>query len=97
MFEIYYELTEGQIEVKKELIRAIDETIATRRIVKEMKPKVGFYCPCKVEGRHIATIWEEDQWTLLCTNKNDVIQHTPENSSHPCWSWFASTHGKYNL
>ena len=62
-----------------------------------MKPKVGFYCPCKVEGRHIATIWEEDQWTLLCTNKNDVIQHTPENSSHPCWSWFASTHGKYNL
>ena len=97
MFEIYYELTEGQIEVKKELIRAIDEAITTRRIVKEMQPEVGFYCPCIVDGTHIATIWDEDQWILYCTSKEDVIHYSPENSSHPCWSLFESTHGKYNL
>ena len=97
MFEIQYELTEGQIEVKNELIIAINETIATRRIVKEMQPEVGFYCPCKVGGTHVATIWVEEKLTLYCTSKEDVIHYTPENSSHPCWSWFTSTHGKYNL
>ena len=55
VFKIHYDFTKDHVEVKKELIRAIDETITTR-IVKEMQPKVGFYCPCKVEGRHIATI-----------------------------------------
>ena len=97
MFEVHYELTEGQIKVKKELIRAINETIVTRRIVKEMQPEVGFYCPCKMEGTHVATIWEEEKLTLYCTSKEDIIHYTPENSSHPCWSWFTSTHGKYNL
>ena len=91
VFEVHYKFTKDQVEVKKELIRAIDETITTRRIVKEMQPEVGFYCPCKVEGKHVATIWEEDQWTLYCTSKQNVISHTPENSSHPCWSWFEST------
>ena len=91
VFMIYYEFTQDRVKVKKELIRAIDETITTRKIVKEMQPEVGFYCPCKMEGRHIATIWEEDQWTLYCTCKEDVIPHTSENSSHPCWSWFEST------
>ena len=91
VFKICYEFTQNRIEVKKELIKAINETITTRRIVKEMQPEVGFYCPCKVEGRHIAIIWEENQWTLYCTSKEDVIHYTPENSSHSCWSWFEST------
>ena len=91
LFKIYYKFTQDCIEVKKELIIAINETITTRRIVKEMQPEVGFYCPCKVGGSHIATIWDEDQWTLYCTSKKDVIHYTPENSSHPCWSWFEST------
>ena len=82
------------MELKKELIRAIDETITTRRIVKEMHPEVGFYCLCKVKGTHIATIWEEENWTLLCSNKQSFIQHIPENNSHPCWSWFESAHCK---
>ena len=86
-FEVCCELIDDQVEVKKELIRAINETIATR-IVKEMEPEIGFYCPCKVETTHVATIWEEDKWTLYCTSKEDVIQLIPENSS--CWSWFES-------
>ena len=89
VFEVCCELTDDQVEVKKELIRAINETITTRRIVKEMQPEVGFYCPCKVEATHVATIWEEDKWTLYCTSKEDVIQILPENSF--CWSWFEST------
>ena len=88
VFEVHCELTEDQVEVKKELIRAIDETITTRRIVKEMEQEIGFYCPCKVETTRVATIWEEDKWTLYCTSKDDVIQLIPENSS--CWSWFES-------
>ena len=93
VFEIHYEFTDDQVEVKKELIRAIDETITTRRIVKEIQPEVGFYCPCKMEGTHVATIWDEDKWSLFCTSKEDVIRCTRENGSHPCWSWFESTHG----
>ena len=91
VFKIYYKFIQDCIEVKKELMRAINETITTRKIVKEMQPEVGFYCPCNVDGTHIATIWDEDQWTLYCTYKEDVIHYTPENSSHPCWSWFDST------
>ena len=59
-----------------------------------MQIEVGFYCPCKVGGTHIMTIWEEDKWTLLCLNKQNFTQHTPENNSHPCWSWFESARGK---
>ena len=88
VFEVHCELTEDQVEVKKELITAINETITTRRIVKEMQPEVGFYCPCKVEATHVATIWEKDKWTLYCTSKEDVIQVIPENSFF--WSWFES-------
>ena len=88
VFEVCCELTDDQVEVKKELIRAINETITTRRIVKEMQPEVGFYCPCKVEATHVATIWEEDKWTLYCTSKDDVIQLIQENSF--CLSWFES-------
>ena len=91
VFKIHYKFTQDCIEVKKELIIAINETITTRKIIKEMQPEVGFYCPCNVDGTHIATIWDEDQWTLYCTYKEDVIHYTPENSSHPCWSWFDST------
>ena len=94
LFEVRCELTEDQVEVKKELITAIDETITTRRIIKEMQPEVGFYCPCTVdpEATHVATIWEEDKWTLYCTSKENVIQLIPENSF--CWSWFESiNHG----
>ena len=80
MFKIHYDFTKDCVEVKKELIRAINETITTRRIVKEMQLEVGFYCPYKVEDRHIATIWEEDQWTLYCTSKKDVICNTPEKT-----------------
>ena len=94
VFKIHYELIEDQVELKKELIRAINDTTITRRIFKEMQPEVGFYCPCKVEAVHVATIWDEDQWTLYCTCKKDVIYYTPEYSSHPCWSWFESAHGK---
>ena len=94
VFEIHYEFTDNQVEIKKELIRAIDETITTRNFVKEMQPEVGFYCPCKMEGTHVATIWDEDKWSLFCTSKENVIRCTRENGSHPCWSWFESTHGK---
>ena len=93
VFEIHCEFTEDQFEVKKELFRAINETITTRRISKEMQPEIGIYCPCKVEGTHVATVWDEDKWTLFCTSKKDVIRCTQENGSHPCWSWFESTHG----
>ena len=98
LFEIHCEFSKDQVEVKKDLVNAINETIITRQIIKEMQPKVAFYCPCEVEGKHVATVWEEDKWTLLCSNKQNVIQHTPENSSHPCWSWFESTNdGMYNI
>ena len=91
MFEIHCEISKDQVEVKKDLVNAINETITSRQIIEEMRPKVAFYCPCKVEGKHVATIWEEDNWTLLCTSKQNVIPHTPENSSQSCWSWFEST------
>ena len=91
VFKIHCEFSKDQVEVKKDLVNAINETITTRQIIKEMQPKVAFYCPCEMEGTHIATVWEEDKWTLLCSSKQNVIQHTPENSSHPCWSWFEST------
>ena len=91
LFEIHCEFSKDQIEVKNDLVNTINETITSRQIIKEMQPKVAFYCPCEVEGTHIATVWEEDKWTLLCSSKQNVIQHTPENSSHPCWSWFEST------
>ena len=94
VFEIHCEFSKDQVDVKKDLVDAINETITTRQIIKEMQPKVAFYCPCEVEGTHIATVWEEDKYTLLCTSKQTVIPHTSENSSHPCWSWFESTHGK---
>ena len=89
VFEVHCELTEDQVEVKKELIKAINETITTRRIVKEMEPEVGFYCPCKVEATHVATIWEEDKWTLYCTSQEDVIQLIPTQNSF-YWSWLES-------
>ena len=91
VFEIHCEFSKDQVEVKKDLVDTINETITTRQIIKEMQPKVAFYCPCEMEGTHIATVWEEDKWILLCSSKQNVIQHTPENSSHPCWSWFEST------
>ena len=91
VFKIHCEFSKDQVEVKKDLVNAINETITSRQIIKEMQPKVAFHCPCEMEGTHIATVWEEDKWTLLCSSKQDVIQHTPENSSHPCWSWFEST------
>ena len=91
VFEIHCEFSKDQIEVKNDLVNTINETIATRQIIKEMQPKVAFYCPCEVEGTHIATVWKEDSWTLLCSSKLKVIPHTPENSSHLCWSWFEST------
>ena len=98
VFEIHCEFSKDQVEVKKDLVDAINETITTRQIIKEMQPKVAFYCPCEVEGKHIATVWEEDKYTLLCSSKQNVIQHTPENSSHPCWSWFGSTNdGIYSI
>ena len=95
MFEVHCEVTKDQSEVKKELIKAIEDTIEKRMIITEVQPEVGFYCPCEMEGTHIATIWEEDKQILFCTNKEDVIQCTPENSSHFCWSWFESVHGKF--
>ena len=94
MFEIHCEFSKDQVEVKKDLVNAINKTITSRQIIKEMRPKVAFYCPCEEKSTHIAKVWEEDNWTLLCTSKQDIIQRTPKNSSHPCWSWFESTHGK---
>ena len=94
VFEIHCEFSKDQVEVKKDLVNAINKTITSRQIIKEMRPKVVFYCPCEEKSTHIATVWEEDNWTLLCTSKQDIIQRTPKNSSHPCWSWFESTHGK---
>ena len=91
VFEIHCEISKDQVEVKKDLVNAINETITTRQIIKEMRPKVAFYCPCEVEDTHIATVWEEDKWTLLCSSKQNVIPHTSKNSSHSCWSWFEST------
>ena len=90
-FEIHCEFSKDQVEVKKDLVNAINETITSRQIIEEMRPKVAFYCPCEGKSTHIATVWEEDKWTLLCTKKQNVISHTPESSSHPCWSWFEST------
>ena len=94
VFEIHCEFSKDQVEVKKDLVNAINKTITSRQIIKEMRPKVAFYCPCEEKSIHIAIIWEEENWTLLCTSKQDIIQRTPKNSSHPCWSWFESTHGK---
>ena len=94
VFEVHCELTKDQSEVKKELIKAIEDTIEKRMIITEVQPEEGFYCPCEIEGTHIATIWEEEKQTLFCTNKEDVIQRTPENSSYLCWSWFESACGK---
>ena len=94
VFEVHCELTKDQSEVKKELIKAIEDTIEKRMIITEVQPEEGFYCPCEIEGTHIATIWEEDKQALFCTNKEDVIQRTPENSSYLCWSWFESACGK---
>ena len=94
VFEIHCDFSKDQIEVKKDLVNAINETITSRQIIKEMRPKVAFYCPCEEKSTHIAKVWKEDNWTLFCTSKQNVIPHTPENSSHPCWSWFESTHGK---
>ena len=91
LFEIHCEFSKDQVEVKKDLVNAINETITSRQIIKEMRPKVAFYCPCEGKSTHIATIWEESNWTLFCTSKQTVIPRTPENSSHPCWSWFEST------
>ena len=91
VFEVHCEFSNYQVEVKKDLVNVINETITSRQIIKEMQPKVAFYCPCEVEGTHVAIVWEEDKQTLLCSSKQNVIQHTPENSSHPCWSWFEST------
>ena len=42
VFKIHYEFTKDLVKVKKELIRAINETITTRRIIKEMQTEVGF-------------------------------------------------------
>ena len=91
VFKIHCEFSKDQVEVKKDLVNVINETITTRQVLKEMQPKVAFYCPCEVKSTHIATVWNEDNSTLLCTSKQNVIHHTPENSSHPCWSWFEST------
>ena len=91
VFEIHCDFSKDQIEVKKDLVNAINETITSRQIIKEMRPKVAFYCPCEEKSTHIATVWKEDNWSLFCTSKQNVIPHTPENSSHPCWSWFEST------
>ena len=91
VFEIHCEFSKDQVEVKKDLVNAINETITSRQIIKEMRPKVAFYCPCEGKSTHIATVWEEDNWTLRCTSKQNIIQCAPENISHPCWSWFEST------
>ena len=91
IFKIHCEFSKDQVEVKKDLVNTINETITSRQIIEEMRLKVAFYCPCEGKNTHIATVWNEDNWTLLCTSKQNVIPHTPENSSHPCWSWFEST------
>ena len=40
-----------------------------------------------MKSTHIATVWKKEK----CSSKRNIIPHTPENSSHPCWSWFKFT------
>ena len=69
MFKIHCEFSKDQVEVKKDLVDAINETITTRQIIKEMQPKVAFYCPCEMKSTHIAIVLKEDNRTLLCLSK----------------------------
>ncbi|XP_019862545.1 PREDICTED: uncharacterized protein LOC109591211 [Amphimedon queenslandica] len=84
--EIYCDEAQHRLKAKTELVNAIDSVMEVLKLSE--KPSLVFYCPCKKEGEHVATVdvKERDNSSIDCVLHSSLELSDEKYDDY--FSWF---------